>query len=249
MKQFISALLLTSALAFEGRELAGFPSSGAQFEEEKSYPPEAYLLSPRARRMTNSTNMHVPPCGGTEPNGAHFIATPGSKNYFVWKVNHPSPKGNCTLRISSGTEDDGFTILAPLDGSANKKGAFPCGRVQTVNEGKEVRFPNISCDACVVQWEWSTHTGKQFMCAEVAISGNEAEDCAGRCLNGGVCSNGVCKCRSSFSGSNCQYKETKETSYFYLFVFYLVMIVIIAALFVGAIFLMKHAQKKLEEMR
>ena len=79
-----------------------------QGDEDKVFLPEGYLLSPKSRRVTNSTNLAKGPCGATEPNGAHFIATPGSKNYFVWKIIHPSPKGNCTIRISSGTEEDPF---------------------------------------------------------------------------------------------------------------------------------------------
>ena len=153
------------------------------------------------------------------------------------------------MRISPGTEDDEFKVLTPLDGSANKKGKFPCGRMETVNEGKEVRMPNITCDSCVVQWEWQTSEGKIFMCSEISIQGSESEDCSGKCLNGGVCSNGVCKCRKSFSGSNCQYKESNESSLFLLFLFYLFLILVIVGLFVAAMFMIKKAQQKMEEIR
>jgi hypothetical protein len=110
MKAIYSVLLLCMASANlqELRQLEGFPSAKMQSDDEKEFLPEGALLSPKPRKLTNSTNLAKGPCGGTEPNGAHFLSTPGSKNYFVWRINHPSPKGNCTIRLSSGTEDDSF---------------------------------------------------------------------------------------------------------------------------------------------
>lgn len=96
------------------------------------------------------------PCGGSQREGVHFVATPGSRNFIAWKVNHPAPKGNCTIRLGTGPDENDFRVLHPLDKSANKNGSFPCGREETGLEGKEVKFPkNLTCDTCTLQIEWT----------------------------------------------------------------------------------------------
>jgi hypothetical protein len=42
-------------------------------------------------------------------------------------------------------------------------------------------------------------------CGDIEIIDKEAEECSGKCMNGGVCTNGVCKCRKGYSGTYCQY--------------------------------------------
>ena len=65
------------------------------------------------------------------------------------------PNGNCTLRLGTGPNESDLQVLFPLDKSANKQGAFPCGREETSLEGKEVKFPkNFTCDSCTLQLEW-----------------------------------------------------------------------------------------------
>lgn len=60
-------------------------------------------------------------------------------------------KGNCTIRIGEGPNEEDFHVLMPLDKSANKKGSFPCGREETELEGKEVKLPkNFTCDSCTL---------------------------------------------------------------------------------------------------
>jgi hypothetical protein len=81
----------------------------------------------------------------------HFVSTPGARNFIAWKVVHPSPKGNCTVRLGDGPNEEDFKVLFPMDKSANKKGFFPCGRDQSGVEGKEFKFPaNFSCDTCTL---------------------------------------------------------------------------------------------------
>ena len=81
----------------------------------------------------------------------HYVTTPGARNYIAWKIVHPSLKGNCTIRIGEGADEDNFKVLMPLDKTANKKGYFPCGREETALEGKEVKFPaNFTCDSCTL---------------------------------------------------------------------------------------------------
>lgn len=60
-------------------------------------------------------------------------------------------------------------------------------------------------------------------------------------MNGGVCSNGECKCRKLYSGSNCQYKEVAESNFFWYFIVFLILAAIIVALFIGAMVLIKKA--------
>jgi len=107
------------------------------------------LLSPKSRKITNYTLLSTPPCGGTADAPVHFIATPGSRNIIGWKVLHPSPTGNCTIRLGEGPNEEDFKVIYPLDHSANKKGSFPCGREESGFEGKEIKLPkNFTCDSC-----------------------------------------------------------------------------------------------------
>ena len=104
--------------------------------------------------------------------------------------------------------DVDFKVLRPKDGSAAIDGRFPCGRSVGV-EGKEFRFPkDMSCDSCTLQFEWEIGPDQSiFQCADMAILAAEtseaAADCGAVCQNGGVCSNGVCKCREGFIGEYC----------------------------------------------
>jgi len=51
--------------------------------------------------------------------------------------------------------------LRPLDGSADERGIFPCGRTETVFEVKEVRMPReLNCDSCIFELLWFTEKGK-----------------------------------------------------------------------------------------
>lgn len=126
------------------------------------------MLSPKQRKISNYTLLSKSPCGGTSRSNVHFVSTPGSRDYIAWKIIHPSPKGNCTIRIGDGPEEDDFIVLHPLDKSANKKGSFPCGREETPLEGKEVKFPsNFTCDSCTLQWEWTTELGQLHFCSDV----------------------------------------------------------------------------------
>jgi len=104
-----------------------------------------------------------------------------------------------------------MTVLRPTDGTANKKGAFPCGRSQTEWESKEFRVPeDLNCDTCVVSLEFFTERGPIYMCSDIEVLGNaDIPECYGQCLNGGICQNGKCVCTYSYSGSNCQFEEVR----------------------------------------
>jgi len=114
--------------------------------KKKIYDPELSLVDPKPRTFSNSSIVNLPPCGGSEKGFVHYMATPGSRNFVQWKVSHPTPEGNCTLRVGQGLDEDEFIVLKPRDGSAYKDGSFPCGR-EVGYEGKEFRFPrNYTCD-------------------------------------------------------------------------------------------------------
>lgn len=124
-----------------------------------------------------------------------------------WKVNTPSPNGNCTISITDSPSADSLQPLRPLDGSADQHMQFPCGRQATNFEAKEVRMPlDITCDACVLELRWETDEGVQSFCADIQITGGEAIECYGGCQNGGICSNGHCSCTQQWTGSNCQFR-------------------------------------------
>ena len=112
----------------------------------------------------------------------HFDADVGSKAFISWRTHHPDPAGNCTLRLATSADDDVLDVMYPLDGSGkHTNGKFPCGRRESLSEGKEVRFPkNVTCDQCFIQLEWQTSGGgRNFMCADFETIGGKLEDCSG----------------------------------------------------------------------
>jgi hypothetical protein len=68
--------------------------------------------------------------------------------------------------------------LRPIDGSADPfTGTFPCGRQPTIVENKEFLFPsNMTCDNCMLQWEWDTNNGAIYQCADISIIDNESKE-------------------------------------------------------------------------
>lgn len=102
-------------------------------------------------------NPHLQPCGGAKPGRAHFDAEAGSKAHIMWRVKSPDSNSNCTIRLGGGLRDDDFETLTPLDGSADSRGQFPCGRNGNAVEAKEIAFPkNFTCDDCTLQLIFNT---------------------------------------------------------------------------------------------
>ena len=66
--------------------------------------PEISLIEPKSRLYSNLSAPNQQPCGGIDKGLVHFIATPGSRNYFQWKVSYPHPEGNCTIRVGTGLD-------------------------------------------------------------------------------------------------------------------------------------------------
>lgn len=171
------------------------------------------FLAPITRKDVDVTRLASRPCGGTVAGTVHFETTPGSRNMFSWKVIHPSPTGNCTIRVGDRPTESALRLVKPVDGSANEDGWFPCGRTEVLSEGKEVKLPHdLECDDCIVQLEWETEMGTQHRCADFMSIGTEIPECFGQCLNGGICTNGVCACPAYFSGTNCQTESPDHTT-------------------------------------
>jgi hypothetical protein len=99
-----------------------------------------------------AVNPKTEPCGGQKSGRVHFDAESGSKAFIAWKTLHPDETGNCTIRLGNGNIASNLQVLKPLDGSGKKtKGTFPCGRSESFEEGKEIKFPgNMSCDHCTL---------------------------------------------------------------------------------------------------
>ena len=172
---------------------------------------EIILLEPRTRDLTDRNQPNQQPCGIAQKTKTHYLAEPGSRNYFQWRVLKAVHNGNCTVRFGTGLDESDFTVLYPLDGSADKNGKFPCGR-HAGHDGKEFRLPKKDvCSSCTVQFEWELdgETSQIHQCADITLMDKTiAPECPSDCQNDGVCVNGFCKCRKGFSGTVCQHQDT-----------------------------------------
>jgi hypothetical protein len=86
------------------------------------------------------------------------------------------------------------------------------------------------------------------MCADIQIQGAQMEECSGKCLNGGVCQNGECKCRKGYSGKYCGYKDVDSSGVLYYFIVFLALIAVIAALFYASIRIIKNVVRIIDKV-
>lgn len=110
------------------------------------------LMSPMGRefRAGNITKPGVGPCEGVPAGKVHFMTTPASRNLIMWDVDYAAEDANCTLRIGTSPKMKDFDVLHPMDKSADDDGKFPCGRKSTDLTGVEVKFPNTTCENCII---------------------------------------------------------------------------------------------------
>ena len=81
---------------------------------------EIHLLEPRARTSAFKGVVNDAPCGGTERGNIHYMASQGSRNYIQWKTLKANKYSNCTVRVSTGSENaKDFQVLRPRDNSAD----------------------------------------------------------------------------------------------------------------------------------
>lgn len=181
-----------------------------QSQIRKENLPHSQVLIPIRRTGTSNMEIGQGPCGGVEKKLANTLTNKGSTINVVWEILVPENKGNCTVKISNGLQDEeSFQVLQPLEGKINEDGSFICGREKGF-EHQEFMLPeDYECDGCTLQWKWSTSYGEIYSCSDIIINGGSLTNCMGKCLNGGSCFNGKCVCADGFTGEFCEDIEGK----------------------------------------
>ena len=118
-------------------------------------------MSPMERefRDGNITKPGQGPCEGVPAGKVHFMTTPASRNLILWDIDYADEKANCTVRIGTSPKMHDFDVLYPMDKSADEYGRFACGRKSIDLTGIEIKFPNITCENCIISVQWDTSTG------------------------------------------------------------------------------------------
>ena len=119
------------------------------------------MVLPIRRIGTADAAMNVSPCGGISKLKTGTLTNSQSLINMIWEIRVPAQNGNCTVKISPGLDNEtNFKTIFPVDGSANNKGEFPCGRTQGFDT-KQFKLPeNYVCDQCTLQWKWFTKFGE-----------------------------------------------------------------------------------------
>lgn len=115
-------------------------------------------------------------------------------------------EGFCQIRLSS--DGVGFQPLTPV-GKAGYR--FPCGRAYGF-ESAEYVLPKkfVNERGAVLQFEFEHELGSVVQCGDIIIQKFHnfvPQVCEPRCQNGGVCSNGVCKCSKLYTGESCEFRS------------------------------------------
>ena len=130
---------------------------------------------------------------------------------FQWRVKRSSPNGNCTIRVSIDAYN--FVPLIP-DGQTNFK--FPCGRKAGYESAKYTLPKNVVADkGGLIQLEFETELGTIVQCADIIVQRLQpfmVQKCDPACQNGGVCTNGICRCGKMYSGDSCETRRKSNLS-------------------------------------
>ena len=182
------------------------------YQIRKENLPHSQVLMPIRRIGTSNMELGQGPCGGVEKKPANTLTNKGSSINVVWEILVPENKGNCTVKLSSGKqEEESFKLLQPTEGKINQDGSFVCGRDKGLEHKEFILPPDYECDGCTLQWKWSTSYGDIYSCSDIIINGGSLSKCMGKCLNGGSCFNGKCLCAKGFTGEFCESIEGQHS--------------------------------------
>ena len=182
------------------------------YQIRKENLPHSQVLLPIRRTGTSNMELGQGPCGGVEKKPANTLTNKGSSINVVWEILVPENRGNCTVKLSSGQqEEESFKLLQPTEGKINKDGSFACGRDKGFEYKEFILPPDYECDGCTLQWKWTTSYGDIYSCSDIIINGGSLSKCMGKCLNGGSCFNGKCLCAKGFTGDFCESKEGEHS--------------------------------------
>ena len=182
------------------------------YQIRKENLPHSQVLMPIRRIGTSNMELGQGPCGGVEKKPANTLTNKGSSINVVWEILVPENKGNCTVKLSSGKqEEESFKLLQPTEGKINQDGSFVCGRDKGFEHKEFILPPDYECDGCTLQWKWSTSYGDIYSCSDIIINGGSLTKCMGKCLNGGSCFNGKCLCAEGFVGEFCESIEGQHS--------------------------------------
>lgn len=105
-------------------------------------------------------------------------------------------------------DTESFTIIKPLDNSADETGAFECNERADEYEKKTIVFPaELVCEQCILQFALITPNATFYSCADISVLENQTKECSGECLNEGICVEGTCLCKKPYYGEFCEVKS------------------------------------------
>ena len=98
----------------------------------------------------------------------------------------------------------------PLTPHGKSKFKFDCGR-SAGYESAEFVLPKsiVAENGGILQLEFETESGTIVQCADIIVQRSHPfvpQTCDPKCQNGGVCSNGVCRCGKMYEGEQCEIK-------------------------------------------
>ncbi|CAI2377507.1 unnamed protein product [Moneuplotes crassus] len=176
--------------------------------EEMYSDPEIRLIEPAPREGSKGNLIGTQICGGTRRIGkSGFVAAPNTHVFAKWKTVHSDVGGMCKITIKKNSSED-FQPVEVL--GYTEDGWFECGRKAGLDETKQFKTPNYTCEMCTLQFQFGTTRGDISVCSEISLKEGENISCEGKCVNGGTCFNGVCLCASGYQGKYCDGKGYLE---------------------------------------
>lgn len=172
--------------------------------------------------MVKSSNVEFSALSKDGPCGAHvggeemFQSSVDSNTTLKWRTPSAVEESVCRISLFKSklpvhvdiNDSSSFTVLKPLDDSADENGTFECNRRADNYESKTISFPaEAACEQCVLQYMWITPNATYYACADIAVHENQTKECPGECVNGGACVDGVCLCVKPYYGEFCEIKS------------------------------------------